>query len=49
MENKNSINNENGNNVNRLLPAVIFDEIINSEEYKRYCKVYKVSEPTKEK
>lgn len=49
MEHETLTNHKNGNDANRLLPAVIFDEIINSEEYKRYCKVYKVSEPTKEK
>ena len=49
MENKSSTSQENGNDANRLLPAVIFDEIIKSDEYKRYCKVYKVYEPTNEK
>ena len=49
MEHNTSTTHENGNDANRLLPAVIFDEVIKSDEYKRYCKVYNVIEPEKEK
>jgi len=49
MENNTSTNHKNGNDANRLLPAVIFNEVIKSDEYLKYCEVYKVTEPTKEK
>ncbi len=49
MKHNTPINYENDNDANRLLPTVIFNKIINSDEYKRYCNVYKITESTKEK
>jgi hypothetical protein len=49
MNTENVSNEQKGNELNPVLPAVIFEEIIKSDEYKRYCKVYKVAEPTNEK
>jgi hypothetical protein len=38
-----------GNEANTLLPAVIYNEVINSTEYKKYCKVYNVKIKESEK